>query len=251
MWVVFFHTLPMALAAGLGVLPFLFVKRVSERWIGISNAAAAGVMLTASFGLIYEGIDIEGSTLFDHMLVMIGIILGMFFVIWCQHFVDQYDVGFGSLKGSDAKEVFLFVGIMTLHAFAEGLGVGVAFSGSNGMKSGTFITWAIALHNIPEGLAVCLVLIPKGESKLRAALYAIFTSLPQPLVAVPAFYFVDSVRLLQPIGMGASAGTMIWMVFSEMIPEATSRITPDAAGLVVTVAVAAMSTFNVVLMHLE
>lgn len=134
---------------------------------------------------------------------------------------------------------------------SEGLGVGVAFSGARGMTSGPFITWAIALHNIPEGLAVCLVLIPKGESKLRAALYAIFTSLPQPLVAVPAFYFVDSVKMLQPIGMGASAGTMIWMVFSEMIPEASKNISNDAVGLVVTIAVCAMSTFNVILGQLE
>lgn len=57
---------------------------------------------------------------------------------------------------------------MTLHLFAEGIGVGVAFGG--GQDFGTFISPTIAVHNIPEGLAIALVLIPKGVSALRAGL---------------------------------------------------------------------------------
>lgn len=46
-------------------------------------------------GLVYEGVQVEGATFFDQMLVMVGILIGMVFVMWCQDFVEGYDVGFG------------------------------------------------------------------------------------------------------------------------------------------------------------
>lgn len=125
----------------------------------------------------------------------------------------------GRLVGADAKRAILIFLVMTVHSFAEGLGVGAAFSGPNGERRGLFISASLALHNIPEGLAVALAVIPKGETPLRGALYAIFSSLPQAIVAVPAFIFVDAVQPLQPMGLGAAAGAMIWVVFSDMLPE--------------------------------
>ncbi len=77
---------------------------------------------------------------------------------------------------------------MTVHSFAEGIGVGVAFGADESLGLVTAI--AIAIHNIPEGLAISLVLVPQGVSVLRAAGWSVFSSLPQPLVAVPAFLFV-------------------------------------------------------------
>lgn len=97
----------------------------------------------------------------------------------------------GDLKGLDARKAMLVVGIMTLHSFSEGLGVGVSYGGDHGREQGVFMTMAIGLHNIPEGLAVALVSVPRGENPWRAALWAVISSLPQPLVAVPAFYCVE------------------------------------------------------------
>lgn len=90
------------------------------------------------------------------------------------------------VKGMDAKKAILMVTIMTLHAVGEGSGVGVSFSGTLGMQRGMLVTLAIAFHNIPEGLGVALVLVSRGVSASRACFWAIFTSLPQPLVAVPS-----------------------------------------------------------------
>jgi len=104
----------------------------------------------------------------------------------------------GDLKGMNAKKVVMVVGIMTLHAFSEGLGVGVSYGGENGRQQGTFMTLAIGVHNIPEGLAVALVSVPRGESPARATLWAIISSLPQPLVAIPSFYFVQLFSFLLP-----------------------------------------------------
>lgn len=83
------------------------------------------------------------------------------------------------IKGADANKVILVIGIMTLHSFGEGSGVGVSFAGSKGFSQGLLVTLAIAVHNIPEGLAVSMVLSSRGVSPQNAMLWSVITSLPQ------------------------------------------------------------------------
>lgn len=83
------------------------------------------------------------------------------------------------IKGAEAAKVILVVGIMTLHSFGEGSGVGVSFAGSKGLSQGILVTLAIAVHNIPEGLAVSMVLASRGVSPQKAMLWSVITSLPQ------------------------------------------------------------------------
>jgi zinc transporter ZupT len=132
---------------------------------------------------------------------------------------------------------------MTAHSFAEGIGVGVSFGG--GEEFGAFISIAIAIHNIPEGLAISLVLIPKGIKPWKAMLWAIFTSLPQPLIAVPAFLFVEAFRPFLPVGLGLAAGAMVWMITSELIPDALEDAKKEHVATITTLAVAAMVAFQV------
>lgn len=95
-------------------------------------------------------------------------------------FLEQYgEVSMLDIKGADAAKVILVIGIMTLHSFGEGSGVGVSFAGSKGLSQGILVTSAIAVHNIPEGLAVSMVLASRGVSPQNAMLWSIITSLPQ------------------------------------------------------------------------
>ena len=82
------------------------------------------------------------------------------------------------------------------------------------------MTLAIGLHNIPEGLAVSTVLVARGISPRSALLWTLFTALPQPLVAVPSFLFVDTFKvrdtavtresLLIPAAHPLQAGHFSW-----------------------------------------
>lgn len=110
------------------------------------------------------------------------------------------------------------MGVITAHSVAEGVGVGVSFGGGEALGLATAI--AIAIHNVPEGLAISLVLVPRGVSVWHAAGWSIFTSLPQPLLALPAFAFVAAFTGLLRGGLGFAAGAMLWMVVAEVVPDA-------------------------------
>jgi zinc transporter ZupT len=107
---------------------------------------------------------------------------------------------------------------MTVHSFTEGVGVGVSFG--DGAALGVLISIAIAVHNIPEGLAISLVLVPRGASVRSAAWWSVFSSLPQPLMAVPAYAFVEEFAGVLPIGLGFAAGAMLWLALVELVPDA-------------------------------
>ncbi|MGB2956347.1 MAG: ZIP family metal transporter, partial [Anaerolineales bacterium] len=202
-----------AVVTGLGAMPFLFIKNINRWWLSIFQAAAAGLMLGACFNLIEEGAHLNAYRTF------LGILLGLVMIVAANRLISRRsNLDMGELAGGDARKALLILGIMTAHSFAEGIGVGVSFGG--GEKLGLFITAAIAIHNIPEGLAVSLVMVPKGTKVGKAALWSIFTSLPQPLMAVPAFLFVSTFEPFLPVGLGLAAGAMIWMVFAELIPDA-------------------------------
>lgn len=238
---VFFYALLTALATGLGALPFLFLKKVSKRFLGLASAVAAGLMLTASFQLIHESLR------YSLLRSVLGIILGLILIVLGQRVIrarsDQESISVGMLKGANAVQALLIIGVMTLHSFAEGIGVGVAYG--DGFGFGLFITLAIAIHNIPEGIAISLVLIPKGVSVWRAAWWSIFSSLPQPLIAVPAFLLVEIFEPILPIGLGLAAGAMIWMATSEIIPEALEKAPKEEVATALTLSVAAMTIFQV------
>jgi ZIP family zinc transporter len=228
-----------AVATGLGALPFAFAKHPTRGWLGASNAVAAGLMLAASFGLIYEGVNYGLSR------TLAGALLGLAFIVAARRFLqqDEHPAVFAGMGGLDARKALLIVGVMTVHSFTEGVGIGVSFGG--GQSLGLFISLALAVHNVPEGLAISLVLVPRGVGWLRAAWWSVFSSLPQPLMAVPAFLFVEHFRPLLPYGLGFAAGAMIWMVFSELVPDALEEASSNLVAVVVTASVVAMVAFQV------
>lgn len=240
-WTVFLAALATAVATGLGALPFLLIRSVSQLTVSMANAVAGGLMFAASHSLVAEGMAMSPTR------VLAGMLIGLAGILWGQRLArDGHQIDIGQLAGLDARKAFLIVAVMTAHSFAEGVGVGVSFGGSGELA--TFITAAIAVHNIPEGLAIALVLVPRGASVATAAAWSIFSSLPQPLMAVPSYLFVEAFQPFLPVGFGIAAGAMIWMVFAELIPDANKHASSSAVGSAVTLAFAAMLAFQYLLL---
>ena len=211
-----------ALCTGLGVIPFLFTRDIGNRFLGFGNALAAGLMLGASTGLLIEAVNLSvvrtGS----------GMVLGFALIFATRLFLkrfghDDTDL-IGEIDSANLKKMILIMTVMTIHSFAEGIGVGVSYGGRAGF--GNLISAAIAIHNIPEGLAIGLVMIPRGVSTFHAGLWSVFSSLPQPLMALPAFLFVTAFAPVLPVGLGLAAGAMIYMVIFELVPESLEQESP-------------------------
>jgi ZIP family zinc transporter len=211
--VVFVVALATALATGLGVLPVMAVRVNEHKSIVVSGALAAGFMLGASAGLVYEGNQRNG------VGTLLGALLGIVFIVATRALLGQTrDAHIGNLRGARGMTALLVIGIMTVHSLTEGVAIGVSFAGEESL--GILIAIAIAIHNIPEGVAVSLALVPFGESPRKAAGWSIFSSLPQPLMAVPAYLAVRTFEPLLSAGLGFAAGAMTWMVFTQLLPEA-------------------------------
>lgn len=230
-----------AVVTGFGALPFLFIDEISANWLGVGNALATGLMLGASIGLIAEGVTLAGNPIWQ---VIVGIIIGVSLIYLASRVLEGRDEGFsiGRIRGANAIQMLMIVGVMTAHSFAEGVGIGVSFGDDD--TFGAFISLAIAIHNIPEGLAISLILIPRGASVIEAGMWSIFSSLPQPLMAVPAFLFVLVFRQLLPVGLGLAAGAMLWMVFSELLPESIENLPSKVAYPLIATAVLLMLAFQ-------
>ena len=236
---VFLYALATAVATGLGALPFLFVRTLSERTVAYSNAVAAGLMLGASFGLVSEG------TGYGRLETVVGAVLGVVFILATQRILGEggeEELVFEAVQGEGARKMLLMMIVMTVHSFSEGVAVGVSFGG--GMTLATLITVAIAIHNVPEGVAITAVLRPQGVSVARSAGWSIFSSLPQPLMAVPAFLFVDAFAEALPYGLGFAAGAMVFMVLVELLPEAFDQGYRPGVATLASVSAVAMVLFQ-------
>ena len=227
------------------MVPLCFVTEMKEYYIGISNAIAAGMMMAASYSLFVEGCsfhdasdDSEWSSI---TRTAFGCGMGLLFILGTKNFLERNeDVKVGALSGADTKKILLIVFVMTLHSFSEGVGIGVSFGGEHGQQLGVFISASLAVHNIPEGLAVAIVLLPRKVSKATAALWCVVTSLPQPLMAVPSFMFVHTFLPVLPVGLGFAGGAMMWVAIMELLVEAYEDTDLITTGVASSLALGAM-----------
>ncbi|WP_435062766.1 ZIP family metal transporter [Halobaculum sp. EA56] len=226
---VFLAGLVTALATGLGALPFFLVEEVSDRWNVALWGLASGIMIGASvFGLASEGLAY--GTPLD---LGVGALAGVVLVVVAHEVIADVEVHPRKYEEADYRKLLLILGVLTVHSFPEGVAVGVSFAelgfdtlggvvvfGTAVPLLAVFMTLAISIHNVPEGVAVSIPLRTMDVPPWRMVWWAVFSSLPQPLGAVVAFYFVTVAERFLPVGFGFAAGAMVYLVLTEFIPEA-------------------------------
>ncbi|KAI9131228.1 ZIP family metal transporter [Acaryochloris sp. CCMEE 5410] len=216
------------LATGIGALPVLFVKTLTDRLQGIFLGFGGGVMLAATaFSLIVPGADLamgQGNTETQAALIMVlGILLGGGF-LWLAHNNFPHEHFFKGQEGPSTPNlarIWLFVVAITLHNFPEGMAVGVGFSGGS-LSSGIALAIGIGLQNMPEGLVVAVALRSLNYSSLYALGVACLTGLVEPIGGVVGASIISLAQPLLPWAMAFAAGAMLFVISDEIIPE-TSR----------------------------
>lgn len=217
-WQVFAVALLTDLATGLGALPFAFVRQPSERWQGWMVSVAAGMMLSASFFTL-AGKAVHDGRAYE---VITGLAAGAALFTWTSRLVDARDWRLATLTADQSRRSILVLITMFVHSIPEGVAIGVGYA-TGELQFGLLLAIAIAVHNIPEGVAVSLPLRAQGVSVPACAGYAVLTSVPQPVAAVPAFLLVSTFQGLLPVSLGFAGGAMIFLVASELLPESLAH----------------------------
>lgn len=223
----------------LGALPALVLRGLPQRIEDSLLGMAAGMMLAASaFSLLLPGLDAGASILGSKPLgagvVVIGMALGVLLMLGLDAFIPhEHDKTGPCGPGHErCSRIWLFVFAIAVHNLPEGMAIGVSFSQSD-MAVGLPLTTAIALQDIPEGLAVALALRSAGFAPRFAVLVAIATGLLEPVGALLGVGLSSGLALAYPLGLGLAAGAMIFVVSHEVIPEThrNGHQTPATLGL--------------------
>ena len=239
-------------ACGFGALPLAIRGINLEKHTGIAYSAAGGLMFAASvYNLILPGLTIRSSSihLAQALPVIVGILLGASFLSLVDRYLSTERLEQDSWKRFGTKAQLLIFIAMAVHSIPEGIAVGVGYSSEAVYANnlGNYIALAIALHNIPEGLAVAVPLRAAGASMMRCFWAAFLTSLPQPIAAVPAAYVSWLFQPIMPVLMGFAAGAMIFLVILELIPEALHSSSPIKVAWAFSIGFCAMILIQVLL----
>lgn len=223
----------------LGALPALVLRGLPQRVEDSLLGLAAGMMLAASaFSLLLPGLEagagILGSKPLGAAVVVIGMALGVLLMLGLDEFTPhEHDkIGPHGAGYERHSRIWLFVFAIALHNLPEGMAIGVSFSQGD-MSVGLPLTTAIALQDIPEGLAVALALRGAGLAPGLAVLVAAASGLLEPVGALLGVGLSSGQAVAYPVGLGLAAGAMIFVVSHEVIPEThrNGHQTPATLGL--------------------
>ena len=202
------------------VIGFVF-KKASHRFSDIVLSFAAGVMLAAAvLGLVLPSLEYGGK--YGLLVTVAGIFTGAFFL----NILDKVVPHLHKIAGTDTEKhnnadlsrVLLFVTAIAIHNLPEGIAAGVGF-GSGDTSQAFIIAGGIALQNIPEGMVLIGPMIAAGIKPRRTFLIAAATGLFEVLGTLIGYFAISISEAVLPFALAFAGGTMLYVVSDEMIPE--------------------------------
>lgn len=202
------------------LIGFLF-KKISHKFSDIILSFAAGVMLAAAvLGLILPSVDYGGK--YGLLYTVVGIFAGAL----CLNLIDKLVPHLHRLVGSDTEphnntslsKVLLFVTAIAIHNLPEGIAAGVGF-GSGDTSQALIIAGGIALQNIPEGMVIIGPMLAAGVPPRKTFICAMFTGLIEVIGTLIGYFAVSIASAILPFALSFAGGTMLYVISDEMIPE--------------------------------
>ena len=204
------------------VLGFIF-KKISHKFSDIVLSFAAGVMLCAAVtGLIVPSLEYES---FSPLLITVaGIFCGAVFL----NVLDKLVPHLHRMAGADQEDhpegaarlnkVLLFVMAIAIHNLPEGIAAGVGFGSGDNAQALT-IAAGIALQNIPEGMVIIGPMLAAGMSPKKTFLCAAATGVIEVVGTLLGYFAVSISAAVLPFALAFAGGTMLYVISDEMIPE--------------------------------
>lgn len=202
------------------IIGFMF-REMSHRFFDIVLSFAAGVMLAAAvLGLVLPSLEYGGR------FALVITVLGIFAGALCLNLIDKIVPHLHKLVGADIEsrnntgldKVLLFVTAIAIHNLPEGIAAGVGF-GSGDTSRALMIAGGIALQNIPEGMVIIAPMIAAGVSPRKTFLCAAITGLVEVVGTLIGYFAVSLSYAVLPFALAFAGGTMLYVISDEMIPE--------------------------------
>ncbi len=198
----------------------LVFSKSSRQFCDAALSFAAGVMLAAAMlGLILPSLEYGGKLGF--VTTVFGIFLGAFCVHLMDMLVPYVPFFVEGNREESFRRVCLFVMAIALHNLPEGIASGVGL-GTDDVHSGILIATAIALQNLPEGFIVSVSLRGVGVGRFKSFLIAATTGIIEILGCLLGYFAVNISIVLLPLILALAGGTMLYVISEEMIPETHS-----------------------------
>ena len=201
-------------------LGFIF-KKISHKFSDIVLSFAAGVMLAAAvLGLIMPSLEYGGR--FGILITVSGIFVGAL----CLNLIDKIVPHLHKLVGADIEKhtdtnlskVLLFVTAIAIHNLPEGIAAGVGF-GSGNSSQALMIAGGIALQNIPEGMVIIGPMLAAGVTPKKTFICAMITGVVEVAGTLIGYFAVSVASVVLPFALAFAGGTMLYVISDEMIPE--------------------------------
>lgn len=218
---------------------------------------ASGVMIAASvWSLLIPAIEMAESDGGPAWLpAVVGFLLGMGFLLLLDTVIPHMHLDADKPEGRPCGlgKSFMLVLAVTLHNIPEGMAVGVVLAGM--LEGSAVITSAgalalavgIAVQNFPEGTIISAPLVSSGLSKKRAFLYGVLSGVVEPIGAVLTILLTALVTPVLPYILSFAAGAMVYVVVEELIPESQSGEHSNIGTIGVAVGFALMMLLDVAL----
>ncbi len=208
------------MATVLGSLIGFAFKKMSHTFSDMILSFAAGVMLAAAVvGLILPSVEYGGGY---GIITVVGIFSGAVSL----NLFDKFTPHLHRLVGSEDENhnnenlnrVLLFVMAIAIHNLPEGIAAGVGF-GSGDTSQAMMIAGGIALQNIPEGMVIIAPMLAAGVSPRKTFVCAMATGLVEVIGTLLGYFAVSVSVAILPFALAFAGGTMLYVISDEMIPE--------------------------------
>ena len=233
-------------ATVIGSVIGFFFKKISHKFSDIILSFAAGVMLAAAvLGLILPSLQYGGK--FGIVITIAGVFVGAL----CLNLIDKLVPHLHKFVGAEEQsaglnKVLLFVTAIAIHNLPEGIAAGVGF-GSGDNSQALLIAGGIALQNIPEGMVIIGPMLAAGISPKRTFIAALATGLVEVAGTLLGYFAVSVSTLILPFALAFAGGTMLYVISHDMIPETHAHGSERGATYALLVGVCLMLAVDVLL----